>query len=124
MERLTRAGVRAGVLLSPILPGITDSRESIEAVAISAAEHRAAFFGASALRLAPFVKEHYLGFVGATFPALLPRYQRAYAGTHATREYLAALDARVDDIRARFGFAEDSMRYRRVVQTGDGGAAV
>ena len=65
--------------------------------------------------LAPFVKEHYLGFVGATFPALLPRYQRAYAGTNATPAYLSALDARVDRIREKYRFAEDSMRYRRIV---------
>ena len=117
MRLLNDAGVPAGVLLAPILPGITDSVQSIEAVARAAAEHGAAFFGATALRLAPIVKEHYLGFVGATFPALLPRYERAYAGTNAPREYRAALDARLDRIRARYGFDEDSMRARHLVPT-------
>ncbi len=112
MRLLNEAGVRCGVLLAPILPGITDSVESIEAVAEAAAEHRAAFLGTTALRLKPVVKEHYLGFVGATFPALLPRYQQAYPGTYALREYRVKLDARVERIRAKYGFVDDYMRRR------------
>lgn len=40
-------------------------------------EHGAQFFGYSALRLGPVVREQYLGFVGANFPELLARYERA-----------------------------------------------
>lgn len=119
MRRLNEAGVPAGVLLAPILPAITDSVDSIEAVARAAADHGAAFFGAGTLRLAPIVKEHYLGFVGEQFPDLVPRYNRAYVGTNAPREYTKALDARVDRIRARYGFAEDSMRERQLVPRTD-----
>jgi DNA repair photolyase len=119
LRKLREAGVPAGVLLAPILPGITDSVESIEAVARAAAEHQAAFFGATALRLAPIVKEHYFGFVGDEFPDLLPRYQRAYGGIHAPSEYQAALQVRVDRIRARYGFDEDSMRKRKLVPDRD-----
>src|SRR4051812_15787140 len=39
------------------------------------AGHGGAYFGAGALRRAPIVKEHSLGFVGAASPALLPRYE-------------------------------------------------
>lgn len=119
MRRLVEAGVPAGVLLAPILPGITDSVASIEAVAAAAAEYGATFFGAGTLRLAPIVKEHYLGFVGATFPDLLPRYERAYPRAHAPRDYQTMLDARVVRIRARHGFAEDSMRERRPPPDGE-----
>ena len=115
MQRLIAAGVPAGVLLAPILPGITDSVESIEAVARAAAEHDALYFGSSALRLKPIVKDYYLGFVAEEFPSLLPRYERAYPVVNAPREYQEALDARVERVRARYGFAEDSMRNRRLV---------
>ncbi len=53
MRRLAEVGVPCGVFLAPILPGITDSVESIEAVAQAAKDYRAASFGTSALRLAP-----------------------------------------------------------------------
>ena len=119
MRRLVAAGVPAGVLLAPILPGITDSVESIEAVAAAASEHSATFFGSSALRLKPLVREHYLDFVGETFPDLLRRYERAYDGTNAPKAYQDALAARVEKIRARYGFSEDSMRERRLVPSPD-----
>ena len=110
MRRLNAAGVRAGVLLAPILPGITDSADSLDAVARAAAEHDAAFLGTSTLRLAPVVKEQYLGFVDGEFPDLVPRYERAYFGTNAPHEYQKALDERVERIRSRYGFVSDSMR--------------
>src|SRR5437763_8345800 len=109
MRLLGEAGVPAGVLMAPILPGLTDSVASIEAVVAAASEHGAAFFGTTALRLAPYVKEHYLGFVDATFPDLLPRYQRAYPAANATRDYQTALQARVDRIRARYGVTDDAL---------------
>jgi DNA repair photolyase len=114
MRRLNEAGVPAGVLLAPILPGITDSAASLEAVAEAAADHHAAFLGTSTLRLAPVVKQEYLGFVDRSYPDLLPRYERAYFGSNAPREYQQALDERVERIRSRYGFAEDSMRKRSI----------
>jgi DNA repair photolyase len=110
MRRLNAAGVPAGVLLAPILPGITDSAASLDAVAQAAAEHNAAYFGTSTLRLAPIVKEEYLGFVDDEFPELVERYERAYFGRHAPNEYQRALDERVERIRARYGFVAESMR--------------
>jgi DNA repair photolyase len=115
MQRLNEAGVPAGVLLAPVLPGITDSVASIEAVAATAREHGAAFFGATALRLAPLVKEHYFAFVGQAFPELLSRYERAYSGVYAPKAYQEKLSQRIDRIRTRYGFTEDSMRRRDLV---------
>ncbi len=118
MRQLREAGVYAGVLLAPILPGITDSTASLDAVMAAAAEHDAAFLGSSALRLAPLVKEHYLGFVGGSFPDLLPRYQRAYAGPHAPRDYLERLEERVERLRARHSFDDESQRTRASASQG------
>ncbi len=112
LRRLTEAGVPCGVFVAPILPGLTDSVASLDSVAAAAREHGAATFGTSVLRLAPFVKEHYLGFVAAHFPDLLPRYERAFAGTSARRDYLAAMEKRVAQVRERHGFVDDAMAGR------------
>jgi DNA repair photolyase len=119
MRQLVEAGVPAGVLLAPILPGITDSVESIEAVASAAADHKSMWFGSSALRLRPIVRDHYLGFVGDEFPELLARYEKAYPFTNAPKPYQDALAARVDKIRERYGFSEDSMRMRGLAPAND-----
>jgi DNA repair photolyase len=105
MRTLREAGVPAGVMMAPILPGLTDSVASIEAVAAAARDHQAAYFSATALRLAPHVKEFYLGFVGDEYPDLLPRYQRAYPGAYAPAEYRDKLDERIERIRRDYGFA-------------------
>ncbi|MDP9359619.1 MAG: radical SAM protein, partial [Chloroflexota bacterium] len=109
-QKLVDVGVPCGVFLAPILPGITDAAESIEAVTQAAKAHGAATFGTSVLRLASFVKEHYFGFVAATYPDLLPRYERAYQGTNASADYLVALERRIARIRSRHGFEQDTMR--------------
>jgi DNA repair photolyase len=113
LRRLSEAGVSTGVFLAPILPGISDSIESIDAVAAAAKAHGATSFGSAVLRLAPLVKEHYLGFVAGTFPDLLPRYERAYAGTNIASDYQAAIERRLGRIRERHGFSEDAMLSRR-----------
>src|SRR5215217_8003575 len=113
MRRLANQGVRCGVFLAPILPGLTDSAASIEAVAAAAKAHGAATFGSAVLRLAPQVKEHYFGFVASSFPDLLPRYERAYAGTNIASDYQAAIERCLARVRERHGFAEDTMQGRR-----------
>src|SRR5918995_38930 len=95
-----------------ILPGITDSVESLEAVAAAAKDHGAVSFGSAVLRLAPMVKEHYLGFVAEAFPDLLPRYERAYCGTNISSDYQTAIERRLARTRERHGFAEDAMHNR------------
>src|SRR6266851_8751434 len=99
-------------MMAPVLPGLTDSAASIEAVAAAARDHNAAYFSATALRLAPHVKEFYLGFVEDEYPELLPRYQRAYPGAYAPPEYRDKLDERIQRIRERYGFANHSNERR------------
>jgi hypothetical protein len=80
--------------------------------AAAARDHNAAYFSTAALRLAPHVKEFDLGFIGDQYPELLPRYQRAYPGTHAPPEYRDTLNARVERIRAAYGLAGPTERRR------------
>jgi DNA repair photolyase len=110
MRTLREAGVPAGVLMAPVLPGLTDSAASIEAVAAAARDHNAAYFHANALRLAPHVKEFYLGYIGDEYPELLARYERAYPGAYAPLEYRQKLDARIMRIRQQYGFGGQSGR--------------
>jgi DNA repair photolyase len=104
MQTLLQAGVRAGVMMAPILPGLTDSTASIEAVAAAARDHGAATFSTAPLRLAPHVKEFYLGFMSDEYPDLLARYERAYPGAHAPTAYQEKLQERVQRIRHQYGF--------------------
>jgi hypothetical protein len=60
------------------------------------------------------INEHFLAFVSETFPDLVPRYERAYAGTNISADYQTAIERRLARIRERRGFVEGAMNQRRV----------
>ncbi len=78
VARLREAGLRAGVLCSPLMPGITDARSSINAVARAAAAAGANFFAAGALFLKPCSQPTFFRFVREHFPERLADYERRY----------------------------------------------
>jgi DNA repair photolyase len=79
VAQLRQAGLRAGVMCSPLMPGITDSPRSIRAVARAASAAGASFFAAGALFLKPCSLPTFCAFLGEHFPAQLATYERRYA---------------------------------------------
>ena len=78
VARLRSAGLRAGVLCSPLMPGITDSRSSIAAVGKAASQAGASFMAAGPLFLKPCSLPTFFQFVKEHFPAQLAAYERRY----------------------------------------------
>jgi DNA repair photolyase len=108
LRRLRTAGLDAGVLAAPILPGLSDTEESLDAVARAAREHDATFFHHRPLKLDPGVRPHYFTFLAEHFPVLLPNTSAQFADrVHADRRYTDELEERVERVRARYGFDED-----------------
>src|SRR5262245_51096361 len=103
---LAAAGIRVGVLLAPIVPGLTTDRANLEAVVRGAAEHGAAFLGAGVLHLEPGVREHFDGFLRAEAPELLPMYRRLYPGTRVPDGVERSLAAAVGELRERYGLPD------------------
>jgi DNA repair photolyase len=116
VRRLTDAGFTVGVLMAPILPGLTDSDESIEATATAIARAGAASITPLSLHLRPGAREWYLSWLAREHPDLVPRYRelfgdRAYLG----RAYQRAVAARVASAARRHGLrAGAATETRRV----------
>lgn len=88
LSRLRKAGLRAGILCSPLMPGINDSRASIETVARAAATADASFFGAGVLFLKSCSQETFFKFVREHFPEKTAEYERRYGnGAFVSPEY-------------------------------------
>lgn len=103
LRRLREAGIRAGVLCSPIMPGISDMRSSIEAVAKAAAEAGASFFAANPLFLKPCSLPTFFKFVEEHFPGLLAAYRQRYgANAFVSAEYSKRIADLVDAICRRY----------------------
>jgi DNA repair photolyase len=111
VRRLTAAGIDAGVLAAPILPGLSDSEASLDAVAAAAAAHGATFFSTRPLKLDPGVKPHYFAFLQEHYPALLPRTEARFAGrVNPERVYTDTIDERARRVRSRHEFIERPFR--------------
>jgi DNA repair photolyase len=80
LNTLAAAGIRVGVGMAPLLPGLSDAPRQIEAVIRAAREHGASFVWANVLFLRPGTREHFLDGLARHWPELLPRYQALYRG--------------------------------------------
>jgi hypothetical protein len=85
------------------MPGITDSRRSVSAVAKSAAAAGASFFTAGALFLKPCSLPTFLAFVREHFPDQLASYERRYSGSaFVSAEYRRRVTELVESIRREY----------------------
>jgi DNA repair photolyase len=110
VRMLRQAGVNAGVLMAPIVPGFTTERRRLEATIRAVAEHDAAFLGANVLHLKDGTKDHFMGFLRAEYPHLVPGYERLYAGAYAPKPYVEAVGAIVDDLRRQYAVGARAFR--------------
>ena len=119
MEQLSRAGIRTGVLLAPILPGITDSEENLEVVVREAAQRGAHFTAPNALHLKPGAREWFLPFLREAYPHLTPEYLRPYRrSAYALRAYTEQTIGLVQRLRERWGLTGRESSTRRVLLQG------
>jgi DNA repair photolyase len=88
VAKLADAGLRPSVLIAPVLPGLSDSDESLRAVARACAEAGARNVVPIVLHLRPGVREHYLQWLAGEHPELLDEHLHRYDG----RAYLPRSD--------------------------------
>jgi DNA repair photolyase len=107
LRMLRDAGIDAAVLCMPVLPGITDSEESLDAAARAASEAGATAFRHRPLKIDAEIQQYYRDFLAAEFPALVTFNAALYrGGAHPAKEYERVLEERVRRVRARYVFQE------------------
>jgi len=110
LRTVSAAGVPTGVLMAPVLPGITDSEKSIFGVAQAVADAGATTFAVLPLRLDPFVREHYYSWIAKAYPELMGRYAKSFHNRHTSHAYQDRIKAISEEARERFGLNERRMR--------------
>ncbi len=103
LARLREAGIRAGVLVAPVLPGISDHPEQLRAVVEACAAAGATFVAPIHLHLRPGVREHYLTWLDEHYPHLAAGYRSLYGEGPYAPSRQRALAARVAALAAETG---------------------
>jgi len=105
VRRLRQAGVNAGVLMAPVVPGFTTQPARLEATIKAIAEHGAAFMGANVMYLKGGTRDHFLHFVSEQFPERLEGYRRMYPGAYAPKSYVETVRGLISSLRDRYDIA-------------------
>jgi len=120
LQKLNKAGIRAGINAAPILPGVTDSVFQIDDLMLAAREADTAFVHPSVLRFYPAARDHFLPVIAQHFPNLIPRYRAAYrVGWDAPSSYVSAVQRRFQRIARKHGIDPDDplqVREHRVAK--------
>ena len=107
MQYLMENGVSAGVMMAPLLPGITDDEANIQAVVEAAHEHGAEYLGANVLFLKPGSKEWFMPMLREAYPHLNPGYNRLYNNkTYAPKDYTKTVMDTVGRVRRQWNLPD------------------
>jgi DNA repair photolyase len=112
MQKLNQAGVAAGVICAPVLPGITDSPRDLEALVRATAKAGGKYIFANSLFLKPCSAAVFLPFLEKEFPQLVESYQKRFKGRAFLPEsYRKPLSQLMKRLRQKYGIPNDHDRY-------------
>jgi DNA repair photolyase len=104
VRELVAAGVNAGVLMAPIVPGFSSARSKLEATVKAIADHGARFVGCN------------------EFPTMLPRFERLYRGhKYPPDEYRKEIQAMVKVLQSRYSLTGREEASRQPAQPSESG---
>ncbi len=87
VAELNRAGIRTGVLIAPLMPGVNDAPEQVAEIVELASEAGAAYIAGIALHLRGDVRGLFFDWLREHRPDLVPRYKELYRrGAYAPQE--------------------------------------
>lgn len=103
VRELVDAGIRTGVLMSPIVPGLSSKPALLERTVRAIAASGACFVGASVMHLEGGTRDHFLRWLADEYPHLVDGYARLYAGKYASRGYRDEVKTVIGVLEAKYG---------------------
>jgi DNA repair photolyase len=110
VRALVDAGLEAGVLMAPLVPGFSTHPAKIEATIKAVADHGARFVGANILFLDGGTRDHFMRFLGDEFPAMVAQYENLYARKHVSKDYGDRVKRAVGMLKAKYGLSARPQR--------------
>jgi DNA repair photolyase len=114
MRKLNEAGVNAGVICAPVMPGITDSPTDLEGLVRAVAEAGGKYVFANPLFLKPCSAAVFLPFLEKEFPKLAATYRERYKdGAFPPKTYGQRISQLMARLRDKYGIRNAYERYSR-----------
>ncbi len=109
LARFADAGIATGVLVAPILPGVTDDEEHLDEVLGACAYAGVAWATPIVLHVRPSIRPYFLPWLERTYPSLVPLYRELYGvRAYAPKAYQQEVGERFAALRARHGLGATS----------------
>ncbi|MEJ7838744.1 MAG: radical SAM protein, partial [Thermomicrobiales bacterium] len=99
VRQLANRGVRVGVFVGPVFPGLTDTPTQLEQLAESVADAGGTFLIGLPLRIGAGFAEPFLNATDRDFPEVASDYRRQARGNGMDKEQGARLSATFDELR-------------------------
>jgi DNA repair photolyase len=113
LARFAEVGIQTGVLVAPVLPGLTDDEEHLEEVLAASAAAGVTSAFPIVLHVRPNIREHFMPWLKDTYPWLYPRYVELYGRrAYAPKTYQTEVSERFARLRMRYGIAASHGRIR------------
>jgi DNA repair photolyase len=109
VRAMVDAGVNAGVLMAPIVPGFSTARHKLERTIKAIADHGARFVGCNVMYLQDGTRDHFMGFIDREFPAMRPRFEKLYVKKYPPETYRKEVQAMVRVLQDRYGLRQRKM---------------
>src|SRR3989449_5782981 len=122
VRELVDAGISAGVLMAPIVPGFSSSYAKLERTVKAIADHGARFVGCNVMFLESGTRAHFMKFLEREFPSWLPRYERLYEKKYAPEDYRKQVQGMVRLLQDRYGLTKRENVLRETLAEGTNGA--
>ena len=109
---LVDAGLNAGVLMAPIVPGFSSSRAKLERTVKAIADHGARFVGCNVMYLQDGTRTHFMRFLERDFPSMRPRFEKLYAKKYPPDAYRKEVQGMVRALQQRYGLTNRERKKR------------
>jgi DNA repair photolyase len=114
VRALVDAGLDAGVLMNPLVPGFSTAPAKMEATIKAIADHGARFVGTNTMFLEGGTREHFMRFLQQEFPSLVEQYNRLYATKYLPRDYRDRINKMVGMLKMRYGLVDRKRREEQM----------
>ena len=103
VRELVDAGVRAGVLMNPIVPGLSSKPALLERTMKAIADHGARFVGCNVMFLEGGTRDHFMRWLSAEYPQLVDGYTQLYTRKYAPSAYRKEVQTVINGLRRKYG---------------------